>query len=78
MRLEFHFFSGLPLQLLNGNRLGVEFFDFVGGRSGDRRLLFDFHQSLGDGFTVGLPLSIERLGIGIDREETALRGGTRK
>ena len=57
MRLEFHFFNSLPLplQLLNGNRLSIEFFDFVGGRGCGRwvgRNLFDFHQSLGDGFGV--------------------------
>ena len=65
------------LLLAQGDRLGVEFFDFVlGGRGGRGRCGdFDFDEGFGEGFRVDIAQFIQGLSVGVDREEVAAGGG---
>ncbi len=64
------------LSLAQGDRLGVEFFDFVLGWRGGRGRCgdFDFHERFGEGFGVDGALYVDSLRVGVNSEEVAAGG----
>ena len=68
-KIDRDFFS-----LAQGDRLGVEFFDFIGGWSRGGGGDFDFDECFCEGFGIDGALFVQGLSIGINGEEVAAGG----